>query len=333
MSDIDCLIVGAGLAGLMAARALEAGGWRVRLLEQNDRVGGRLCTVRLPAHDEGGQAALCDAGAQYFTVRDDRFRAWVERWQGAGIVRRWSRGFASGDKPASPDGYPRYITVGGMERLAEHLAPGLDVQLQGAVGAASWDGAWQIKVEDGDTVRAGALLLTPPVPRSLALLRVGNVALPGDVWEALEAIDYEPCLALLLSLDGPSAIPPPGGLWPSGGAIGWIADNVQKGLSPMPAVTIHATPTFSRRHWATAEEAVTRLLLEEASPWLEATVMAARLVRWQYSKPPRTYPYPCLYSSRPAPLAFAGDAFAGPRVEGAALSGLAAADALLEQAR
>jgi monoamine oxidase len=40
------LIVGAGMAGLAAARSLVDAGWPVRLIEARDRIGGRVCTNR-----------------------------------------------------------------------------------------------------------------------------------------------------------------------------------------------------------------------------------------------------------------------------------------------
>ena len=117
----------------------------------------------------------------------------------------------------------------------------------------------------------------------------------------------------------------PGGSKP----IRWIADNTHKGISPAAqAVTIHAGRGFSREHWEKERSSVGEKLLEAAAQWLgDAQVLEFQVHGWRYSQPVDTYSEACLMVEDS--LVFAGDAFAGPRVEGAALSGLAAADALL----
>lgn len=47
---MDVIVVGAGVAGLACARALTRHGLKVRVLEARDRPGGRIYTVRHPAH-------------------------------------------------------------------------------------------------------------------------------------------------------------------------------------------------------------------------------------------------------------------------------------------
>lgn len=57
-SNVDVVVVGAGISGLMAARILKKAGLKVLILEAHDRVGGRLLTKKLEdgtAFDLGGQ--------------------------------------------------------------------------------------------------------------------------------------------------------------------------------------------------------------------------------------------------------------------------------------
>ena len=81
-------------------------------------------------------------------------------------------------------------------------------------------------------VSAGAVILTPPVPQSLALLDAGRIELPTETRARLEGIEYESCLVVMASLDGPAQIPRPGSLVPTGGPIAWIADNQIKVFLP-----------------------------------------------------------------------------------------------------
>jgi monoamine oxidase len=60
--DADVIVIGAGLAGLTAARDLEAAGLDVEVLEARDRVGGRL-----KGYDLGSESV--DLGGEYFGER------------------------------------------------------------------------------------------------------------------------------------------------------------------------------------------------------------------------------------------------------------------------
>jgi len=71
------------------------------------------------------------------------------------------------------------------------------------------------------------------------------------------------------------------------------------------------------------------LLLQAAEPWLGSAPTAWQLHRWKYAQATISHPDTCLFTAQPAPLAFAGDGFGAPRIEGAFLSGLAAAERIL----
>jgi len=68
MSDV--IVVGAGAAGLTAARELVAAGKDVLVLEARDRVGGRLLNERLPGSDE-----VVEVGGQWLGPGQDRVLA------------------------------------------------------------------------------------------------------------------------------------------------------------------------------------------------------------------------------------------------------------------
>jgi renalase len=301
------------MSGLSAAHHLRDRGWDVLILEKSRGPGGRMATRRIAA-------ARLDHGAQHFAVRDPRFASLVSAWESAGLVQPWF----------TAAGLTRYRAAGGMNTVAKHYASQLEILAPSRVGKIELTGpAWQVVTDTGASFSASALLLTPPAPQSFALLAPLAGHLPPSFAATLNSIEYDRCLALLALLDGPSSVPAPGFIRPGDTVISWLADNSMKGVTARPgALTLHATPEFSLGHWNEPDELCAAQMLTAASPWLGSSVLQWQLHRWRFSRPTATQPAPCLFTSGPAPLAIAGDAFAGPRIEGAFLSGLAAASAL-----
>ena len=255
MPNESCVIVGAGISGLLAARELSDAGWRVTVLDKGRGVGGRMATRRI-------SGAGFDHGAQFFTVRDDRFENLVNGWLDEGAAAEWSRGFADPEGNANPDGHPRYRGSRGMSSIPKHLAGGLDVRSgERVVRVDRTENGWTVSCESGETVSGNALVLTAPVPQSLALAESGNYALPGSARRQLEEVSYDPCLALMAILDGASPVPEPGGVQIKGEPLDWIGDNATKGISDRPALTIHGGPQWSREHYDDDEADITRALL------------------------------------------------------------------------
>jgi hypothetical protein len=312
----DILIIGAGLAGLLAATDLQASGFHPLVVDKGRGVGGRLASRRIGS-------ATFDHGAQFLTARTPRFAASLNEWKELGLVTEWYR------STNAEHIYWRGVPF--MTAIPKHLAKSLNVRLEMKMTALKQENSgWLATFENGETVAAGAVLLTAPVPQSLALLAAGGVALEASKREQLEALEYEPCLAVMAVLNGQSNVPQPGFIRFDSGPVGWIADNQAKGISAVSAVTIHATPAFSLEHQEDDRQKMGQHLLEAAAPWLGSEIAEFQVHAWRYARPGHEQNHPYLRLNQSPALLIAGDAFGGPRLEGAALSGWAAAEALKE---
>jgi predicted NAD/FAD-dependent oxidoreductase len=324
MVQTEALIVGAGLAGLNAARVLKAAGIDAVLLDKGRSVGGRMATRRIGK-------GLADHGAQFFTVRDPEFQALLDEWLADGLAFEWSRGWSDGSLAETRDGHPRYAIKGGMNALAKHLAEGLDVRLNVKVEAvAQLDQVWRVTSEGGDIYHARAVLLTPPVPQALALIDSGRVALSEADRRALEAIHYEPCITAMIVVEGDVHLPAPGAIQRPYAPIFWISDNRRKGISDVLVLTAQASASYSRLLWDRTDEEIASALRVDVMPIIgeQSQIVEIEIKRWRYAQVTSTHSERFLMAEGLPNLVFAGDAFGGPRVEGAVLSGLAAGRAL-----
>ena len=329
------LVIGAGMSGLSAAARLVEAGLSVTLLDKGWAPGGRMATRRIVL--ENGQTLRVDHGAQFFTARSEPFKDAVAAWQAEGLVSPWCSGFPkTASSPAPSGGHPRFMSPRGMNAIPALLAKGLDLHQKQVVTHVAHDGdAWIVTTDTQQTWSADALLITSPVPQTLSLLDASDHPLPRAVREELEAITYHCCLAVMAVLDGPSGLPDPGAIQFHAEPVDWIADARTKGtIKEGFAVTIHGAPLFSREHFEGDRKIAGALLLESCRTLLQSKVLDVSIHGWRFAAPVTQYPQRCLsLLGETAPLVLAGDAFGECRVEGAFLSGCAAADAVLQLGR
>lgn len=321
MDTIDVLVIGAGISGLLCATELQRAGISVRVLDKGRGVGGRMAT----RHMGGGRL---DHGAQFFTVRAPSFRSYVDAWLEAGVIKEW---FRHSPTDSNKDGYPRYCGQSGMTDVAKHLSEALEVhRSQEIVEVVRVGDAWQVRTATGRVYQCRSLVVTAPLPQALTLLDTSGVDYAGAELDVLRTVRYERGLATMAILDGPSGLPNNGACRIEDSCISWIADNQQKGISPaVPVVTIHARAEFAEQHWDSADDVRGRLMLEAASAHFQSSVLEYSCHRWGFTLPLNSYPRPYYYNPD-FNLILAGDGFGGARVEGAALSGLAASRVLLD---
>ena len=270
-----------------------------------------------------------DHGAQFFTARDPRFQAHVDSWIEQGWVKKW---FQNSPVDQDPAGHPRYCGLQGISDVPKRLATSFPCLNQAKVDRIDrGEDRWRLYAQGHAIAEAHWVLLTAPLPQTIDLMDQSSLALPfgeSDRWRELR---YERGFAVLVELDQPSTIPN-SGAWPvtDSEILTWVADNQKKGISPnKPALTLHTHSIYAQAHWEHPDSKRIPPVLEAAKRWMPGEVVHAEGHRWGFTKPINPLPYRTWVDDRG--LAFAGDAFGGPRVEGAALSGIETGVALAER--
>lgn len=325
-------LIGAGIAGLTAARGLRDLGHTCVLYDKGRGPGGRLSTRRAPT--PLGEMQF-DHGAQYITAKSNDFQTVLEDWEQAGAIAPWSARFTTyKDGQAEPvdPGHTRYVGVPGMNGVVKHLAKGLEVhwgvRLSGACRQAVGDktnAVWTLSFEDGfEAEPVDALVLAVPVEQADILLEdLAPGFLAGEVRP-----QSDPCWTVMAGFDAPVLTG-----WDAARiearSLAWAARNTSKPQrGAAEAWVLQASAAWSRDHLEAEKETIARALIDDfrnltGAP--EPIHLAAH--RWRYSQTGPSGLAPAIYD-RDHALGVCGDWRVKGKVEGAYKSGVALAKAI-----
>ena len=332
----DLLILGAGMCGLTLARELSKHGnnsWLV--IDKSKSVGGRMATRRLD-----GQKF--DHWAQFFTARSQIFKDVAEQWLKDGVIKEWCKGFKQQFEPDSTalpfeDGHSRYMGLGGMNQIAKYISaqlPSEQVLLnQKIIKMDLTENSVILTSESGLELTAKSLVMTSPVPQTLDLLKSTGKATEFDsLTQELSQIQYDPCVAIMGFFDMDELpfcnVPIQG----NGSAIQFLADNFSKGIaSKKGALTVHLSGEVSRKMYDVGDQVVIDFVCDQLKLLFKVKNVSPpksfSIQRWRFASPIVTLKSPYLEWNALSPsgpkILFAGEAFSGPKIEGAFLSGFA----------
>ncbi|SDK46896.1 NAD(P)/FAD-dependent oxidoreductase [Billgrantia gudaonensis] len=331
MTTIDrpnTAIIGAGIAGLACARALQDAGHPVTLFEKARGPGGRMASRHLGT-------ATVDLGAQYFSVRDEAFQGEVEQWVAAGVVATWPTSHyrvVGNAWQAHSDQAQRYVGMPRMSAVTRHLARGLSLVTETRISrlAEEADGWWLSDPEGMEHGPFDRVVISIPAPQAQALVEPHDTTLAS----ACRPLAQHPCWAAWVRFDAPLPAMP-------GVAPGWQAATLNDGPLRFVARNDHkpgrerqgeSLTLLARTDWSEAQ-------YDASADWVAEQLLAAFFAalpdgthlplpvatgahRWRYAHPAshgdtRSHDYRTTASG----LALCGDGWRGPRVEDAWLSG------------
>ncbi len=307
------IVIGAGIAGIAAARTIGAAGLPVVVLERGRNVGGRMA-VRTTGE------RVVDIGASYFTVSDPRFEAVVQDWQRRRLARPWTDTFHLADVAglSTKSGPMRWSAPTGLRSLVADLAVGVEVRFQQVATVAPGPRV--------DQVPAAAVVLAMPDPQARRLLHLEFAALAAELDD-----DFEPSLALTAvwpkrcwnGLDGVFVADDP--------TLTWVADDGRRRGDQAPVLVAHSTSGFATQHLTEpgqgtgAMVAALQRVLDIHEPPISASVH-----RWSFAHPASTRSSTYLLTE--AMVGVCGDAWSNrPRVEAAYLSGVELGEAIADR--
>jgi renalase len=344
-------VIGAGMAGITAARTLVQAGFRVSVFEKSHGVGGRMST-RSSAYGS------FDHGVQYFTIRDPRFKQAITEVPGTrDICRPWSANAVRVLDPLGrvieaplPLREPHFVATPGMNALIRHWAEPLQTaghlhvqaQVHFLKKSTGKHAHWQLECSDGSTHSGfdSVVLAMPHVQAEHLLRQSGGAAAKFSGLPAMAQVQVAPCWTLMLAF--PLASQPGlshlGPQWNAARSthhrVAWVCRESSKpGRVSTERWTVQASAEWSEEHIDDDGERVAAKLLKAFAELtgIRAEPGFVQTHLWRYAKTRQPLGVSHVWDA-PLQLGVCGDWLLGHRVEDAFVSGLSLALNLADKA-
>ena len=315
-------IIGAGMAGISCAHALQQRDFAVTLFDKSRGIGGRLATRRIESGDS------FDHGAQYITTRSADFSALIDRLRHDGAADEWQPRLGT-----DAAHHPWFVGTPGMSALLKPLAEKLDIRLSTTVSTLERSGnAWQLQTADGALFESFDVVISTAPPVQTRALFADDTLMQTS----LDAVRMAPCWTLMITFAAPLAVDFDARRFDTG-AISWLARQASRPEhgGSRHAWVVHAGAEWSAEHLELTPEqaagAMQRELARAVGQALPDTIVA-QAHRWRYAMTTQALGQPFLTNTDRSLFA-GGDWCLGASVECAYRSGVAIAEAVSKRLR
>ena len=320
-------IIGAGIAGLTAATLLKEAGHTTSVFEKSRGPGGRMSTRR-------SDFGRFDHGAQYFTLRDNNFKAFLKKPSLNNTFAPWDIDFYSWDKGEFQKDIHddiRYVGTPGMNAICKALADDIDLFKGIRICELKRNrNLWTLKDEDGQIYTDFDFVISSAPPKQSFDLLKGHC----DFTDQLENVEMRPCFSVIAK-SAKMVLPYDATRFKDHDILGFAANNHSKpDRNDSNTIVLHSNFDWAKANIDRDQNDLLNEIMRSAEDTFSLNfddIEYKTIHRWLYANPFKNESGYKFLLDESAGLGAFGDWCIVGRVECAYQSGQAIADSILKE--
>ncbi len=272
-------IIGAGLAGLTAAKKLIASECDVTIFDKSRGVGGRIATRRADA------GLVFHHGLAYLRGASIEFTEQLKQWCEQGVLRQWTGQIVrlplNGKPIPVQTAFTRYVSYPNATSLPKYLSAGLNLKLGVSIHRLERVGTtWRLI--DADQNLHGTfdqLVIAVPPQQTTTLLGADHPAC-----RQIASVQMKPVWALMVGLEKPSGLTFDAAR-PEGSPLVWMMRTISRSEDTNTECwSFHVDTEWSRHNLERTPDEIIALLRPEIERVLgTSNLLHVAAHRWRYA--------------------------------------------------